>query len=289
MVVIEVTPTEIANGHLSEDRHELALKALREDGLVVLDGVVSQASIDVLREKALEDVQALIHRKDAPFNWTKGNVQQNPPPFPPYLFRDVLVNDVVISVTKGILGAGLHCAFYSGNTAMPSKDRQPVHADEGQLWPNLEVVPPAHALVVNVPLVDMGPENGSTEMWLGTHLDPSVAVQSGDITLSEEKLEARRAVVPPFQPEVKAGAVVIRDMRMWHAGMPNHTQNPRPIIAMIHSVAWKPAGTILFAEGSQEFLSHPDLRWVAEYTSDPIDHIAAPGGYMAPEDAAVAP
>src|SRR6185312_16908566 len=102
-----------------------------------------------------------------PYNWNKGNVQQDPPPFPPYLFRDVLVNDLVIQVTKAILGKGVKSVFYSGNTAMPSESRQPVHADSGHLWPNLEVAHPPYQLVVNVPVVYMDARNGSTEIWPG--------------------------------------------------------------------------------------------------------------------------
>ncbi|MGV3613809.1 MAG: phytanoyl-CoA dioxygenase family protein [Fimbriimonas sp.] len=283
MVDIAVRPDERAQGFLDAGRHAEAVRALREDGIVVLSDVVSLESIAALRERSLEDTRLLLARKDTPFNWNVGNLQQDPPPFPPYLFRDVLVNDVVISVTKAILGAGLKSGFYSGNTALPSEARQPVHADEGQLWPDLEVAPPAHSLVVNVPLVDMGPENGSTEMWPGTHLDTEVTFQSGNIEVSAARLEARRAVSPPLQPVVRAGSMVIRDIRMWHAGMPNRTQSPRPMIAMIHSVAWWPAGRLTFAEGSQAYLEHPDLRWQVDYTDAPIDHIASPGGHMAPK------
>ena len=48
-----------------------------------------------------------------------GNVQQDPPPFPPYLFRDVLLNDMVIAVTTAVLGTPVKNTMYGGNTAMP--------------------------------------------------------------------------------------------------------------------------------------------------------------------------
>ena len=280
IVEINPSPAEIADGRLAEANQSEAIKALSEDGILVLTGVVSQASIGELRVRMTEDAYRLLNRPNPPFNWIKGNIQQDPPPFPPYLFRDVLVNDLVIAVTEGILGPGLKNGFYSGNTAMPSESRQPVHADEGQLWPSLKVVPPPHALVVNVPLVDMGPENGSTEMWPGTHLDPTIAVQAGDIVLPQEKLDARRKIRPPLQPRVKAGSVVIRDIRMWHAGMPNRTQTPRPMIAMIHVISWWPTGKTKFAREAEPFLQHPRLQWNAEFTDEPIDHISGVGGFM---------
>ena len=278
---IDVTALELADGALNSQHLEAAIRALREDGIIVLAGVASKPSIDALLERSLIDVQELVNRPDAPFNWVKGNIQQDPPPFPPYLFRDILVNDIVISVTKAILGAGLRCGFYSGNTALPSESRQPVHADEGQLWPNLEAVPPGHAYVVNVPLVDVAPQNGSTEIWPGSHLDPTVAIQAGDIVLPTDQIEARRLVRPPIQPVVNAGSVVIRDIRMWHAGMPNRTQSPRPMLAMIHAIAWWPTGKIRFAKGSEPYLEHADLKWNAEFADGTIDHISGVQGFMA--------
>src|SRR6185503_20481869 len=112
--------------------------ALRTDGFVVLNDVIDPAHLEVLRERMLEDIERILQREDAPFNFNSGNVQQQPPPFPPYLFRDVLVNDMVIAVTRAMLGPGVKNSYYSGNTALPGGTEQPVHPDVGQLWPNLE-------------------------------------------------------------------------------------------------------------------------------------------------------
>ncbi len=203
-------------------------------------------------------------------------MQQDPPPFPPYLFRDVLANDIVIQVTESILGAGMINGFYSGNTALPSTSRQPVHADTGQLWPGQQHVHPAFGLVVNVGLVDMSPENGSTEIWPGTHLDPTVAIQSGDIVVSKEEVEARRKISPPFQPTVNQGSVIIRDLRLWHAGMPNHTQTPRPMLAMIHFVSWWRTEPFRLHPSAETLLAHPRLRQHAAYTEDLADYASGP-------------
>ena len=257
----------------------LAIEALRRDGIVILEDAIDPDHLAIIRQKCLADVELLLNRKEKPFNWNPGNLQQDPPPFPPYLFRDVLVNDAVIAVTKGILGPGLKSAFYSGNTSLPSSHRQPVHADSGQLWPNLEVAHPAYAIVVNVGLMDMSEENGVTEMWPGTHLDTSVVMQSGDIKVSPEALEVRRAVQPPVQPNVKLGSVVLRDIRMWHAGMPNKTTEPRPMLAMIHFVSWWPTHPIKFPVGTEEIFVHQDLFTHAEFIESEIDYISAPGSY----------
>ena len=280
IVALDVTPAEVTSGRIAPAHLEAAARALREDGIVVLNGVVDLAHIAALRAKMLEDVPAYLARTDAPFNFNTGNVQQEPPPFAPYLYKDVLLNDLVIAVTHSLLGDGLHNGFYSGNTAVAgSGQRQPVHADSGQLWPHLDVAHPPYGLVVNVPVVDMTAENGSTEVWPGTHLDTSIYVQQGDIKLPSSVVEARRAVRPPLQPSVKSGGVVIRDLRLWHAGMPNLTDTPRPMIAMIHWVSWWPAQPVPFPRTEEAFFQHPVLKTDAAFTDEPINYIGHGGAY----------
>ena len=278
MVVVKPTAEEHAQQRLSPESLATALAAIETDGIVVLEDVVDLAHVELIRDRMLEDVQLLINRPDAPFNWNRGNVQQDPPPVPPYIFADVMSNEFAIQIAREILGNGLYNAFYSGNTAMPSDQRQPVHADTGQLWPNLKHPTPPYSLVVNLPMVDMGPENGSTEIWPGTHTDPSVVMTDGEIKVAPEVLEARRQVSPPIQPRVKAGSILIRDIRLWHAGMPNHTQNPRPMVAMIYTVGWLPSGKPKFRKDAEAILKHPVLEHRMEYV-DEVDHISAPGGF----------
>jgi ectoine hydroxylase-related dioxygenase (phytanoyl-CoA dioxygenase family) len=277
-VQIAVTPGERLAGALDPPRRAAALEALRQEGYVVLLDVIDPAHVASLRERMLSDLALILARPDKPFNWNPGNVQQEPPPFPPYLFRDVLLNDVVIDVTRAILGPGLKNLFYSGNTALPGVgQRQPVHVDEGQLWPDLEVAPPPHALVISVPVVDMSPDNGSTEIWPGTHRDTTVCLHERDIKVPEAKVEARRKVRPPVQPCVRAGGVMIRDIRIWHAGMPNRSAQPRPLIQMVHAIWWNTKvindEPPTFPKGTEAFFKHPHLATEARFVEGPIDHI----------------
>lgn len=273
MVSLKVTKDEAENG-LSDAKRDAAVAAIHEDGFVVLENAVDTAHLDALRERMLEDLERILAREDTPFNFNAGNVQQDPPPFPPYLFKDVLLNDAVISVTRAVLGPGVTNAYYSGNTALTGGQRQPVHPDSAQLWPNLETAPPAYGLVVNVPVVDMSAENGSTELWPGTHRDLRYTIYDGSLRVPEAVLEARRAGCPPFQPTVARGSIVIRDIRLWHAGMPNHTPQPRPMIAMIHWCGWYGhMDTVSFPRGTESFFEHPHLRTNARFIDEPINHV----------------
>jgi hypothetical protein len=279
MIASERTSTTVSAA-MPREQLAAAVAVLGRDGFVVLEDVIDLGHLEMLRERMLEDLPKILAREDAPFNWHTGNVQHDPPPFPPYLFRDVLLNDQVIAVTKTVLGMGLKNAYYSGNTAMPGGKEQPVHVDTGQLWPNLQYPTPPYGLVVNVPVVSMDRENGSTEIWPGTHHDPTVEIQRGDIKIPPEVVEKRREVAPPIQPSVRCGSVVVRDIRIWHRGMSNFTDTPRPMIAMIHWISWwRPGERLTFPRGTESFFEHPDLHTAARFVDEPIDYIHHSNAY----------
>ena len=50
--------------------------------------------------------------------------------------------------------------------------------------------------------------------------------------ICEDLLEQRRQVRGPSQPVIEKGSIVIRDLRLWHAGMPNMTDEVRVMLAM---------------------------------------------------------
>ena len=281
MISLNITREEIQSGKMQPEHLNAAIKALQEDGFVVLNDVVDRSHLEMLQDRMLEDVQMILKRDDAPFNFNTGNVQQQPPPFPPYLFRDVLLNDMVIAVTKAMLGPGVKNSYYSGNTSLPGGQQQPVHPDVGQLWPNLKTATPAFGFVVNVPVVDMSPQNGSTQLWPGTHLDTTISVEQGDIKVPEEVLSKRQEIAPPIQPSIRCGGVLIRDIRLWHRGMPNLTDSPRPMIAMIHWIGWwNNDEPVPFPKGTEEFFLHTDLRTNARFVDESsIDHIQHAAAY----------
>jgi ectoine hydroxylase-related dioxygenase (phytanoyl-CoA dioxygenase family) len=93
-------------------------------------------------------------------------------------------------------------------------------------------------MVINVPLVSMEVENGSTEIWLGTHDGTTIADQEGahgdraSGRIKSHLLEARKESRPPCQPTVKKGSIIVRDLRLWHGGKPNLSSEPRVMLAM---------------------------------------------------------
>lgn len=149
-----------------------------------------------------------------------------------------LLDPIATQITSTALGPRPKWTFCSGNTAMPPTAEnpptsQPVHSDADFEHPNHQF---AH--VINIPLISMTPENGSTQIWLGTHKDTNLHMQEGQHgerasgRIKAEELEKRRAIRPPCQPSVPKGSIVIRDLRLWHAGVGNKTDQIRVMLAM---------------------------------------------------------
>lgn len=264
---INVDAAELTADGMAMPKVEQAVDAIREDGFVILENAVSHKHLDILHDKMLEDSHELI----AADKWggagrVPGHLQQGAPPIAPYIFRDVVSNPFVIQVTKGVLGEGLFNSFYNGNCNCPGSGTQPLHADHPHLWPGWEVAHPAASLVVNICLTKVTEENGAVELWPKSHLN------TGPPT--EENQAKQREIAPPVRGETEKGSVLIRDMRVWHRGVPNHSDQIRHMIAMVHNVSWRVRNqTLRYGMGCEEAFDSPDLDHNALFTDEPIDYL----------------
>ena len=258
---ITVQPEELKAGKLTDAHVAQAVKAIRVDGYVILENVVSHDHLDILRERMDADSQILIHKE----KWGGagkliGHLQQGPPPFAPYIFRDIVANPHVVQVTRALLGPGVYNNFYNGNTNSPGSTTQPLHRDGAHLWDDQEVAHPTTEVVVNISPQDTTEENGSVEIWPGSHL------QVGNGGVDEEQEEARRKICPPIRGNAKKGSALIRDMRLWHRGVPNPSDKPRHMIAMIHRVNWlKSNRRLKYRIGCEVAFENSDLDHNAEF------------------------
>ncbi|RSL63034.1 hypothetical protein CEP54_005399 [Fusarium duplospermum] len=188
---------------------------MHRDGLVVVEDVLPHEHLDFLNKKMVEDSNTLLAR-----------------------------DPIATQITTAMMGPRPKWTFCSANSAIATllgstPQRQPVHSDADFAHPDHPF-----ALVVNVPLVTATPENGSTEIWLDTHNNFGLDAQEGTHgerasgRVREDLLRQRGKVSPPLQPVIKKGSIIIRDLRLWHAGMPNITQETRVMLAMIHFAPW---------------------------------------------------
>jgi hypothetical protein len=151
------------------------------------------------------------------------------------------LDPIVQHVTSTHLGSQPRWAYSSANVALatdPSSDilpeSQPTHSDAYFEHPTYPF-----ALVISIPLITMTPENGTTEVWLGTHdgfdsrlQEAGTSIKSSGGGIGDERKNERRKTRPEVQPVVKKGSAVVRDIRLWHGGKPNLSQDHRVLLSM---------------------------------------------------------
>lgn len=96
---LSVVPSlaELEQGVLSQRNLEIAIRALARDGLVVLEDMVDHAILDRLNEKMVKDAYELQARRDSPFNYNKGNIQQDPPLSKEWFSDEVFISKLLTS------------------------------------------------------------------------------------------------------------------------------------------------------------------------------------------------
>ncbi len=264
---ITVKPKELAAGKLTDKHLKQAVEAIQVEGYVVIDNIINHDHLDILKERMDADSQRLIKAE----HWggaggLKGHLQQGPPPFAPYIFKDIVANPFVIQVTKELLGSGVYNNFYNGNTNCPGSGTQPLHRDGDHLWLNQEVPHPTAQVVVNISPQDTTEENGSVELWPGSHLDISGR------HIDDDHEAERREIAPPIRGSAKKGSVLIRDIRLWHRGVPNLSDEPRHMIAMIHRIHWLRTNRRLkYQTGCEAAFENSELDHNADFVKDKLD------------------
>ncbi|KAL5050806.1 hypothetical protein BDW71DRAFT_203527 [Aspergillus fruticulosus] len=108
-------------------------------------------------------------KENSPYTYSPGNIQQDTLRCESASIKSIIMNPIASQITSTALGPRLEWTFCSGNTSVPPTPTtpptsQPVRSD-------VDFPRPAHPLayVINVPLIAMTPENGSTDVWLCTH------------------------------------------------------------------------------------------------------------------------
>ncbi|EXJ96086.1 hypothetical protein A1O1_01212 [Capronia coronata CBS 617.96] len=275
VVHVQISPEERASNTISKQNLEKAVVALSEDGVVVLDGAVSQESLDFLNPRMVEEAKALREGPSTWFNYsTKAqNILQHMIPEPDYLLPDVHANPFATDVCKTMIGPNPVLRYHKANTNFPGESRQPVHSDVHYDHPRA-----CFSLAVNIVLIDCSPENGSTECWPGTHTTTKFSDQNGMNGIHQHLLDERvKTHGQPIQPIVKKGGIIIRDMRLWHAGMPNRTADEvRVMLNLIYFADWyRSTMTITFPKSAdskvKELEKAGGIRIAAEFV-DELDH-----------------
>lgn len=188
-----------------------ALAQLADKGFAILPGVVPQkicaelaaAIISSFRGQALPDQPGA-----AAGNL---NIEAGATGAP---LIDALEAASIPELVQQLAGQPLHSRGINGNLNLPGSRVQDFHMDS---------VRSAAFFIVNVMLVDCGPENGSVELVEASH----------DVPLAYWQLHRDPWLSRRRQLTAKQGDVLIRPSTLWHRGTSNPSEHPRPMAALI--------------------------------------------------------
>ncbi len=143
----------------------------------------------------------------------------------PFNNRDLYGNPFLMHLMKALLGKDFILGSFGAVIALPGAEQQHIHQDHPALFEDeaLALQLPSFAITVVVPLIDLTPATGSTQVWKGSHrLSPS------------EELEDKKSSVP----FVSTGSCYLMDYQLWHGGTPNISHQVRPILYIVYYRSW---------------------------------------------------
>ncbi|MCC7261587.1 MAG: phytanoyl-CoA dioxygenase family protein [Candidatus Latescibacteria bacterium] len=228
---LEPTPSERRKGKLSAIHLQWALRTLRDTGLVILERALPEDWIAAIRAACDRDVKSYLKdpalRKQFLVD-AKGHIGMPPKQQSPYMDALAIANPFATQILDQMMGPEYFCTYYNTNITWPGSAVQALHRDTHLLFPELNVALPPHTVVVNIMLVDFTLANGATEVWPGSHLIVDRPEDQG------VPLEERARALPSLRTVAPAGSLVVRDLRMWHRGMPNQTDLIRTMLAIVY-------------------------------------------------------
>ncbi|GAA5993724.1 hypothetical protein JCM11641_003021 [Rhodosporidiobolus odoratus] len=245
---INLSDEEKAAGKWSRATMQRALEILHRDGLLAISNAVDLDHVRALSDSMMATAKEIKSSKTSIEAYNHGIasnfLMSAPLTDPALLFEDVFANPFIVAIVEAYLGPNVNLSILTANCAIANTtERQPVHKDAPWLHPNAP-----YMLNTNLALSDFTPENGSTEFWLGSHncstasdqLWPSLDSGTPLCDVSPRAIAERAKVRPGAQVEVPMGTITLRDMRTWHAGMPNSTNEDRIMTAVGYSASWFP-------------------------------------------------
>jgi hypothetical protein len=243
-VCFDITQEERKSGTLTPDKLARVRSSFETDGYAAVGGLISPETCELLLQSVLEDV-ALVRSRPEPTPHERhtavGHLQLGARRYAPFVKSELVANSVIEGIVTELLGAGAWLGFYSGNVNCPGSGYQPLHFDRpfswkseeaaaaaGQSWP-----PPTTTVSCSLALSDITAASGATEIYPGTHRETAVTEwQRGERPEKHPQLVEQWG--PPGVMTIPAGGVCFRDPRMWHRGVPNHSDVARPMLALTY-------------------------------------------------------
>jgi len=153
----------------------------------------------------------------------------------PFLDPAIYAAPGIVQMIEGLLGKNFIIQSMTVVCAFPGSELQHVHTDYPPLFPELEgfnALCPPYAITAAIPLIDLDESTGTTAMWEGSHRTSRPAENQDDTS------DPEKALAGTFMPWAKAGDCYLMDIRLRHAGTPNRSHAPRPILYIVYSRPW---------------------------------------------------
>jgi hypothetical protein len=210
-----------------------AAEVVERDGICVLRGLFparmiarwAAAFADVLRERT--------GRPGALAPRGKGRFYVTLPWRPPFSDPAMFANREILGVLERVFRQPYVMVQLAADTPVRGSEYQDVHRDHSPLFADT-IVTPLYALAVNIPLCDVGLDNGPLEIARGTH------------RMSRTEALARIASgEAPLEPICMAmGDALIRTPLALHRGTPNRTAEGRPMVVIGYVMRWLNTPTV---------------------------------------------
>jgi hypothetical protein len=218
-----------------------------EDGFCVLPGQFTRATMEAWREAFAPLLERHVEREGHRLNRGPGRYYVTLPFREPFADSSVFEDEDVLAVVFGLIGRDAQFHQLATDTPLLGSEYQDVHRDTPPLFPETGRETPPFQLAVNFPLVDVGIENGPFEVARATHM---ISKEEG-----LRRIESGEVKLEPLL--MKAGDVMIRDVRGLHRGTPNRTREPRPMVVLGYGRRWllRPEVSIRVPRAALESLS----------------------------------
>ena len=216
----------------SEAVHEAA-ELFLEHGCVLLKSVLAPDYIAELHRAFVDTYQPYLEDREFPdaLNVGTKRTQVTVAIEGPFNSPRLYANEFVLPVLKLVLGEQLIVGSFGAVVSLPGAPNQHSHRDHPNIYelpeadatePWVDIVLPPYALNAIVPLVPLNAANGTTHLWLGSHLVP----------------KSKAMQMPDVDPFADIGDCLLVDYRLMHAGNANRSANPRPILYNMYCRPW---------------------------------------------------
>jgi ectoine hydroxylase-related dioxygenase (phytanoyl-CoA dioxygenase family) len=217
-----------ASARYSSAEIESFAEAALRDGYVVLPQHLRSSALDSWRAAFKPLLERHIEREGHLKNRGAHRYYVTLPFAPPFADPAIYEDDAILAIVERLVGSDAVLCQLATDTPLKGSQYQDLHRDAPPLFPEMVTETPPFQLAVNFPLVDVNAANGPTEIAKGTHMIPKQEAL--------RRLEAGEVQLTPVY--MRAGDVMVRDVRGIHRGTPNTTDVPRPMVVLGYNRKW---------------------------------------------------